>query len=865
MSHVIIDRMWGRVENAREESDTSYLLSLLYAGEQITKLITCTLVSFLDEDKEMHKYTQLYKLVRADGIGEWASSIDEILNGPTAHCLMGASHQVRKELTQKFKNDTWQHKCVYFLNQSLKEIENEVEDISTAVQLKHWFGLFARLRNKTRGHGAPTTEVCHKMSRFLATSIKLLQENFILFKYEWSFLHQNYSGKYKVVKISDATPNFDFLKTSKTANFKNGVYIFIEKIQHIELIESDSDLNDFYFPNGGFGNKRYEILSYITGEKETKDNSRFLLPTGTLPSSETEGFKSLYILGNTFTNLPGQQSVYVKRVELENELKKILLDQRHPVITLQGKGGIGKTTLALSVLKEISLENRFDLILWFSARDIDLLEEGPKPVRPDILDEVDIANDFVKLINPGLFVSKEEKPKSFFEKELGLSSNGPMLIVLDNFETVRDPSELFKWLDTYIRLPNKILITTRYREFKADYPITVSGMIESEFDELVDSVSRILGIKHLLSKEYLNELYNESGGHPYVAKILLGEVAKDKKPGSIKRIVASQDEILTALFERTYQGLSLAAKRIFLTLSNWRSIIPRIGLEAILRRGENEIFDIDEAIDELYRTSFIDFIKSDLDGYEFISIPLSAQLFGKSKLSVSALRLSIEADTQLLMLFGAIQNSQIHEGFKPRAEAFFRGIAKITSENKDEKLENYIPVLKFICRKHPPSWLMLAKLLEEQFDFKGTIEALESYLQSCKNDEMKIKGWKKLADIYKKLSSYKEEAYCLLELSAINSTSLTTITNSANRIITLIKENRFSKNPLEKAQAERKMYQILKSKLSFEKGDLDDYTILAWLCLHLQERNEAKQIIREVLRQNPNHVHASKLGKILKV
>jgi hypothetical protein len=440
-----------------------------------------------------------------------------------------------------------------------------------------------------------------------------------------------------------------------------------------------------------------------------------------------------------------------------------------------------------------------------------------------------------------------------------------MLIVLDNFETVRDPSELFKWLDTYIRLPNKILITTRYREFKADYPITVSGMIESEFDELVDSVSRILGIKHLLSKEYLNELYNESGGHPYVAKILLGEVAKDKKPGSIKRIVASQDEILTALFERTYQGLSLAAKRIFLTLSNWRSIIPRIGLEAILRRGENEIFDIDEAIDELYRTSFIDFIKSDLDGYEFISIPLSAQLFGKSKLSVSALRLSIEADTQLLMLFGAIQNSQIHEGFKPRAEAFFRGIAKITSENKDEKLENYIPVLKFICRKHPPSWLMLAKLLEEQFDFKGTIEALESYLQSCKNDEMKIKGWKKLADIYKKLSSYKEEAYCLLELSAINSTSLTTITNSANRIITLIKENRFSKNPLEKAQAERKMYQILKSKLSFEKGDLDDYTILAWLCLHLQERNEAKQIIREVLRQNPNHVHASKLGKILKV
>jgi hypothetical protein len=865
MSNVIIRRMYERVDNAREESDISYFMSLLYSGEQITKLVACALVSVLNEDKELHRYSQIYKLVRADGIGDWASSIDEILTGPTSHFLNSNSLQVRKELTQKVKEDFWQYKCVTYLNECLKELDSDIEPLNLTTQLKNWFTLFARIRNKTRGHGAPSTEVCRRIGEKLGESIRLIQNNLVLFKYQWAYLHQNYSGKYKVVRITDSTSNFDHLKVSKSANYKNGVYIFIDEIIHLELIESDSDILDFYFPNGGFGQKRFELLSYISGARETKDNSNFLQPPGELPSSHTEGFKSLYVLGNCFTNMPSLQSLYIKRVDLEHELRKILVDDRHPVITLQGKGGIGKTTLALSVLKDLSKENRFELILWFSARDIDLLEEGPKPVKPDILDEEDISKDFMLLVNPNMPLTSKIKPKAYLQEELGLSSNGPILIVLDNFETVRNPLELFRWLDTYIRLPNKILITTRFREFKADYPITVAGMNESEFDQLVKSVSKILKIEHLLSRDYLSELYTESGGHPYVTKILLGELAKTGHQKPIRRIVASQDEILTALFERTYQDLSLAAKRVFLTLSNWKSIIPKIGLEAILRRSGNEVFDIDEAIEELFRTSFIDIIRSEVDGSEFLSIPLSALLFGRGKLSVSPLKIAIEADTELLILFGAIQSNQIDGGFKPRAEIFFKGIAKRVAEKKGESLDNYLPILKFICRKHTNSWLSLAKFLEEQFDFKGTIEALESFLQSSKSDDDRIKGWKKLAEIYRKTFSYKEEAHCLVELSGIPGITLTTVVTSAERIISLIKENRYSNNPNEKKKVQTKIYQLLKKRLGSENGNDDDYTVLAWLCLHINQRDEAKAIVKKVLKNNSSNIHASKLARILKV
>jgi len=107
-------------------------------------------------------------------------------------------------------------------------------------------------------------------------------------------------------------------------------------------------------------------------------------------------------------------------------------------------------------------------------------------------------------------------------------------------------------------------------------------MTEDESDELVDVTSQSLGIKTILTHEYRKQLIRESDGHPYVIKILLGEVAKAKKLVKVDRIVASKDKILDALFERTYLVLSPAAKQVFLTLCNWKSTVPRIALEAVM-------------------------------------------------------------------------------------------------------------------------------------------------------------------------------------------------------------------------------------------------------------------------------------------
>ncbi len=109
------------------------------------------------------------------------------------------------------------------------------------------------------------------------------------------------------------------------------------------------------------------------------------------------------------------------------------------------------------MLHDIADKKHFTAILWFSARDIDLLPEGPKTVTPHVLTTSDIAQEFAKLLEPPEAMEKGFDAVQYLAKTMTNSEHGSILFVFDNFETVRAPIELFNWIDTYVRLPNKIL------------------------------------------------------------------------------------------------------------------------------------------------------------------------------------------------------------------------------------------------------------------------------------------------------------------------------------------------------------------------------------------------------------------------
>jgi hypothetical protein len=377
--------MLDRVDRARSDSDTALFHDLMYAGEFVVKLTTAAFVASIDNDRDSHRYRLLYSLIRSDGIGDWSRLLDDALAGPASHNMAAAAKEAdRRAFTERLGSDTWQHEAVRLLVDVLRRIDQNIPATLPKVALRAWFSNFAELRNKARGHGAPTAALCSNACPDLEKSVRLLCTHNPIFARSWAYLHRNLSGKYHVVNLGGDDPDFSNLKTADARSlehYSDGVYIKLSIPRRVELVHTDRDVSDFFFPNGAFNGKRYELHSLITDNRMEGDASPYLASASGRPQSETHGLGKLDVIDKVWSNLPSVPSGYVKRPRLEREIVDELTTDRHPIVTLVGRGGIGKTSLALTTLHSVAAIERYFVIIWFSARDIDLFPSGPKVVK----------------------------------------------------------------------------------------------------------------------------------------------------------------------------------------------------------------------------------------------------------------------------------------------------------------------------------------------------------------------------------------------------------------------------------------------------------------------------------------------------
>lgn len=307
-----IDRMFERIEIAKESSDADLFLNLLYMGEMLTKIVGTGLVAAVNDGPDRHRYRQLYQLVRADSMGDWSRIIDEVLTGATSQHLARYAYVEQNELNSVNREGAWQYESVALLNDCLKLVDPRTEDLQNKVSGRLWFSIFAALRNKTRGHGAiPSSKYGLACSK-LEDSLKLLIDNFSLFQRGWAYLYQNLSGKYRVTRWTERAELLEFLKKKqdRMPNLPNGIYIHFDEsskldgLFKVELIESTVDALDFFFANGCFNGKRFEMISYVSGDKLDGDAKPYLLPITNLPPSETQGLPQLVARGESLVTVP---------------------------------------------------------------------------------------------------------------------------------------------------------------------------------------------------------------------------------------------------------------------------------------------------------------------------------------------------------------------------------------------------------------------------------------------------------------------------------------------------------------------------------------------------------------------------------
>jgi NB-ARC domain len=843
---------------------------LMYFGEFLTKLVSCTLISGMMDDRDRHRFGLLREVVRADGIGEWSSQLDSALTGSGAQFLRADLQPLHRELSQRTSPGDWQYESVRLLHLTLGSLQVETSPLAGTVPLRQWFTLFAVLRNKTRGHGAPLSLECSAALQHFEKSIRIITERLGVLNAEWVYLHRNLSGKYRVTELSASSEKFRHLRESKSENLPDGIYLHSGAPLRVELLEVDSSLSDFYLPNGQFRGSEYEEISYATNKKRRVDGKAWLTPATRLPNSETHGAAELDLQGNSLSNVPLAAADYVARPALQSGLENALLRDRHDIVTLSGPGGVGKTSLAISVIQKLQSEatKRFDVVVWFSARDIDLLPGGPKPVRPHGVSLADFAAEYVTLVDPPNKSEKTFKAENHFATAMSGVPLGPALYVFDNFETVTSPAEVFSWIDTYVRPPNKVLITTRTRDFVGDYPIEVHGMTETEAMTLIDGVSRRLGIAELLTNDYRRSLIDESSGHPYVMKIMLGEVAKVQRLIKPQRIIATQERILQALFERTFANLSPAAQRVFLLLCTWRSVVPAVAVEAVVMRNAEERIDVRAALDELKRLSFLEELATDSHSELSVSVPLAAMTFGHGKLNASPIKAVIEADSDLLQDFGTIRKGGTASDVLSRVSHLIRALAKRVTSGGDT-LEGLRPMLEFVASRVPASWPEVARLyLEEgkEAEIIWAKEALRRYLESGDYTVPRSTVWRKLAELSHSTGDIQGEVQSLAELANDPGLSVDDLSDLADNINRVFANTKKAGAVLFQPVERRHLLGRLIAEMEAVRHDLNatDLSRLAWLHMHIGNDSRALELAEMGLLLDSENDYCLKLVQRLR-
>lgn len=853
--------MMERTASNSGDSDATRFWELTYAGEFVTKLTAATLIASIDDSKDRDRYSLEHKLVRADGIGEWVQAIEQSLSGPPASHLNSEAHDTRNQITMR--DDTgWRAEAVSDLENVLRISYDPSLNVKEKPSLRLWFNLFIQLRNKARGHGAPTPAKLSAAVVQLENSLNKVIDNLPAQSLDCAYLHRNLSGKYRVIQLTQGSSKFDILKSSEALSFPNlqsGVYIWLNEPRRVNLIYSDQDCADFLFPNGDFKTKDFELHSLITDDRRRENGSKYLESPTSQPQSETEGLPELTTVGNVFTNMPPRLHAYVQRSKLQKEIKEILTNDRHPVITMVGRGGIGKTSLALQVLYDIAYESRFDMISWFSSRDVDLIDSGAKPVRPAILTERDTADFFQRLVGSPHKDKDGKKvdPVEFMSRQLRECDYGPTLFVFDNFETLRNPQDFFNWVDANVRLPNKVLITSRFRDFRGDYPIEISGMEPEESKELISSTARNLGIDKDLKSRDAETIQSEAEGHPYIIKILIGEIADHGSFSKPSGLLARRDDILNALFERTFSNLTPMAARIFLTLSQWRSSVPQLVVEAALLRHAHEGADPERAIDQLVRMSLVE-RHTDMEGIDNLNVPLSAALFGKEKLEVTSAQSVIREDVRFLQTLGATNIKTDARGLMPRLEKLFSHFAA-QIERQDTSIADVRPVFEFLARGYTKAWLLLSRLEQDTREDgweKRAAGYIERFLQSESTKGDALTAWSDLQSLYQRMDDEIAECEAFIKSAEISDPPFERISSMANRL----NKSQSARNNLtsdDRATVFLPLARLMEIRI--EEASATDLSRLGWLYLNSNEPKRAKEIAEHGLEKDPTNIHCARL------
>jgi hypothetical protein len=257
-------------------------------------------------------------------------------------------------------------------------------------------------------------------------------------------------------------------------------------------------------------------------------------------------------------------------VEKLSKIGALLESDAEPwLISIEGLGGLGKTSMADALARQIAGSIHFDEIGWVSARrrmfqltgEIETLND-----RPD-LTLAELADSLIEQFNlTGLAHCSDA------EKLLGMKDflkSRPCLVVVDNLETVANSVSLVMQL-TGLANPSKFLMTTRYslRDVSGVYIVTLQQLPRKDALLMIRYEAKTRGLNELsdAGEDELEPIYAVTDGNPLAIKLIVGQIHSLSLSVVLSRFRAVKgkpvETLLDFLHQAAWQALDADHRRV---------------------------------------------------------------------------------------------------------------------------------------------------------------------------------------------------------------------------------------------------------------------------------------------------------------
>lgn len=269
--------------------------------------------------------------------------------------------------------------------------------------------------------------------------------------------------------------------------------------------------------------------------------------------------------------------IFIGREHPLDRLTEELIDQKYSVILIEGFGGIGKSSLANKLVKEVGL--LFTDVCWIECR--------PKISYDKVVEEI---NEMLCYHRVG--ITKSELAKYTLEEKnrriayiLEEKSSG-FILVFDNFDSIKDDEDIINLIRQIgegkktkvlitVRMPVSIVRKQRFRR--------LDQLREDEAILLMQNLARQYDIKSLerADKSVFREINSRLDGHPKAIEIVVPQLIGEPLEVVLEKLPEVLAGDIGPILNWSFDMLTADEKELLLEISVFDEEVPYDALKKV--------------------------------------------------------------------------------------------------------------------------------------------------------------------------------------------------------------------------------------------------------------------------------------------